>query len=99
MSKIKYFLIVFLCIFISGCVTTKKVEKARVDQEIDGNVGYVEGRVPEAKEEKVDEKEKREYFEVDVMLPPFPELRERYWKDDEIWGNEGYIRGGPKENK
>lgn len=97
MKKVKYFLIVLLSIFLTGCITTKKVEKARVDQKISGNMGYVEGKVTEAKKsEGVNKKEKRKYFKVNVELPPFPELRERYWKDDKIWGNRGYIMGGPK---
>lgn len=100
MKIIKYLTVIFLCILLSGCITTKKVKKERVDQKADGNFGYVDGKVPKGQLKEIKSKEdKREYYKVNVTLPPFPELRERYWKDDKIWGNKGYIMGGPQKSK
>jgi len=34
-------------------------------------------------------------IKFEFMLPPFPEWRRHYWTDKELWGNRGYIIGGP----
>jgi len=96
MKKLHFLiLLLVLSIFLYGCITTKKVTKSRMDQELEGNVGYIKGR-PCKTELSEPVNKQREYFEIDVELPPFPELREHYWRDDKIWGNKGYLEGKPR---
>ena len=88
---------------ISGCVkrvSMVTVEKERVDQDIQsGNKGFISGSIPpeDSPKERVTT---RTVYQVTMEIPPYPE-----WKnfrqsertiDKEIWGNQGYIYGGPQ---
>lgn len=69
-------LVLTVCFMISGCVSTPtgtkpveiyKFQKDRVDQNLQGNQGYLEGQVPEATD--VPRKTKRTLIAVDIELP------------------------------
>ncbi len=67
---------------LTGCsVNTKLVERERVDQEISpvGNQGYLFGTPPPA----IQRKATREYFEVQVEVPPVIERESRVPKKEE----------------
>lgn len=65
-----------LTVFTAGCarVTTQVVEKPRVDQEIEGNQGYLAGTAPEAEPRK----ETRKVIQTDVELATWGEMNP--WK-------------------
>ncbi len=84
-----------LAVVLIGCarvVSTYTTE--RVDQVLDvGNRGYMAGAPPPAPVEE--RKLTRTMIKFEFPLPPFPEWRRHYWTDKELWGNRGYIIGGP----
>lgn len=92
MRRMYFFIPLLVSFLLIGCITTERVKKPRVDQELSGNIGYVKGQPSEEELTRPTVKE-REYLSVEVEIPPFPEFREHYWKDDKIWGNEGYVVG------
>jgi nucleoid-associated protein YgaU len=87
---------------ISGCaqrVSVAKVEKERVDQQISGNKGFISGSIPPEDQPK-QRSQTRTIYQVTMEVPPYAE-----WKnfrdsektiDKDIWGNRGYIYGGPQ---
>lgn len=79
-----------LIVSLAGCsVNTKLVERERVDQEIAtaGNQGYLFGTPPPAAKRKAT----REYYEVQVEVPPVIEKESRIPKRKE----EEVVRGTP----
>lgn len=95
---------------LSGCVTVRKVVRERVDQDVDGNQGYLMGSSDYSAEEPrpVD----REYLDIRIEVPTWEEITapaERY-EDQEAKtavkskeqkdisaGNKGYISGRTKK--
>ena len=61
---------------LTGCarITTKVVEKPRVDQEVRGNQGYLQGSAPAAPERKMT----RQMVQTDIEMPTLQELNP--WK-------------------
>lgn len=79
-----------LIVSLAGCsVNTKLVERERVDQQITaaGNQGYLFGTPPPAAKRKAT----REYYEVQVEVPPVIEKESRIPKRKE----EEVVRGTP----
>lgn len=73
------------------------IEKERIDQDLSkGNKGFLKGTPPQQKEPK-ERGTKRTYYQVTIEMPPYVEWRD-YPKtvDEELWGNRGYIYGGPQ---
>jgi len=94
------FLIMGLLASVAGCAKRIEVvtlEKDRVDQDIAaGNKGYLRGTPPLEKTPK-ERTTTRKYYQVTLELPPYPEWREyKTTVDTELWGNRGYIYGGPQ---
>lgn len=84
---------------INGCakrIEITTIEKERVDQNLsEGNKGYITGTPPPVEESK-ERQVKREIYQVTVDLPPYPEWKKYHNEDKELWGNRGYVYGGPK---
>ena len=94
------FLIMGLLTSVAGCAKRIEVvtlEKDRVDQDIaTGNKGYLRG-TPPPEETAKERTTTRKYYQVTLELPPYPEWREyKTTVDTELWGNRGYIYGGPQ---
>ncbi len=91
-----------LALNISGCVkriSIKTIEKELVDQDItSGNNGYIVGTKPPV--EKNEKKLKtRKIYQVTLEIPPYAEwknFRPQRTEDKELWGNRGYVYGGPQ---
>ncbi len=101
-----------ICILLAGCsgwrVRTSSSLKPRVDQEVSGNRGFISGKPsfgpkePAFKERKVyklelempqwSRKKKPAPAEKEVAIQP-PK------KDRVLWGNRGYIFGGPAKEE
>lgn len=82
------------CIFVLfGCVRANKYKVERTDQDVSGNRGYFMGNIPPPSErpEKLD----REILNIDIDLPPYDSWKRYRWVDEEVWGNKGYLVGGP----
>ena len=103
MAKILYVLFVgILLISFSGCVTVEKVVRERVDQDISGNQGYIQGASPSPAQA---ETKTREYIDVKVEVPTLGEIKKNMERrntqeqaqgraqsrDRGIAGNKGYI--------
>ncbi|RKY35146.1 MAG: hypothetical protein DRP78_05750 [Candidatus Omnitrophota bacterium] len=86
----------------SGCVKRIEIttiQKDRVDQNLStGNQGYLSGVVPPTDEPKI-RAEKREIYEVRVDLPPYREWQRYRNPDKDLWGNLGYLYGGPHKDR
>ena len=81
MRKRLYLIVVLLTIVaISGCVTVKKVVRERVDQDITGNRGYIQGRIPE--EPTAERSKTREYIDIRVEVPTMGEIKEKFPKPE-----------------
>lgn len=87
---------------LSGCLRrVEVVTRERLDQEITGNRGVVQGPVPTAPSTA---SPTRDYVEWDIEIPTteiglqVPEWR-REWHDKELWGNRGYMTGGPAKKR
>ena len=92
-----FLMVAFLAIAVSGCVTVRKVTRERVDQDVSGNQGYLEG-TPKAV--SGDRAKEREYIDVRVEIPTWKEVRGKPTKKTEASrtgdyssGNKGYISG------
>ena len=96
---------IVICVFalnISGCVkrvSIKTIEKVRVDQDTtSGNKGYISGVKPPS--ETTEKKQKtRKIYQVTLEIPPYAEwknFRPQHTEDKELWGNRGYVYGGPQ---
>jgi len=89
-----------IAVLLTGCLkSVEVVTRDRVDQSLaGGNRGVLHGRVPTTPSEVTST---RTYLEWDVEIPTYevevkvPEWR-REWHDKELWGNRGYLVGGPK---
>ena len=96
---------IVICLFalnLSGCVkrvSIKTIEKERVDQDTSsGNKGYISGTRPPV-DEAEPKKQTRKIYQVTVQVPPYAEwknFRSEPTEDKELWGNRGYIYGGPQ---
>ena len=83
-----------LAVVLIGCARISTYTIERTDQTLDvGNRGYVMGTPPPPP--PGERKLQRTMIKFEFMLPPFPEWRRHYWTDKELWGNRGYIIGGP----
>lgn len=83
---------IVLVIVVAGCsVNTKLIERERVDQEVvtAGNRGYLVGTPPPAGERKTT----REYYEIQVEVPPVIEKESRVPKVEKE--DEEVTRGTP----
>lgn len=104
MKKNLIFILVFslICSSLSGClkrVDITSIEKERVDQDVSsGNKGFIAGTPPP--EDQVKERSQtRHVYQVVLELPPYPEWKNFNFKptiDKKLWGNRGYIYGGPQ---
>jgi nucleoid-associated protein YgaU len=90
-------LIGIIFVFLLGClVRTHKVTRERVDQEIVGNRGYLQGS---PKQQVLEKKPTRTIQQVEIELHPlikFEKLSPQKkttlrTEDKELWGNLGYI--------
>ena len=96
---------IIICVFalnISGClkrVSISTIERERVDQDAtSGNRGYISGAKPPS--ETTEKKQKtRKIYQVTLEIPPYAEwknFRFERTEDKELWGNRGYVYGGPQ---
>ncbi|MBI4435862.1 MAG: LysM peptidoglycan-binding domain-containing protein [Candidatus Omnitrophica bacterium] len=89
-----------VALLLTGCLkSVEVVTRDRVDQNLKGgNRGMIHGRIPTTPPKT---SPTRTYLEWDVEIPTYevavrvPEWR-REWEDKELWGNRGYLVGGPK---
>ena len=103
MKKLGILLIVlFVSVALAGCVTIKKVVKERVDQDIEGNQGYLQG---ETEASNIDRSTEREFFDIKVEIPTWTELKKKMPKrnkkevaesrtvtqDSNLSGNRGFV--------
>jgi len=73
----KFLVLVSIALFLGGCVKTKCLSVERVDQQIYGNAGYVQGNPP--KEVKCSKGKKyRKILEIDVSSITDSEERQEY---------------------
>jgi LysM repeat protein len=96
MKKLVDLFIMLGCIFLLfGCVRSSKYKVERTDQELSGNRGYYMGNLPPPPErpEKLD----REVVNIDIDLPPYDSWDRHRWIDRKLWGNRGYMIGGPEK--
>lgn len=93
-----------LSLSLAGCVTVEKVVRDRVDQDMTGNQGYIQGRGPGVSRPMP---KSREYVDIKVEVPTWEEVKERLpepkvgerkpkgpAQDRDITGNQGYITRG-----
>jgi len=104
MKKILIFgsIIMVVSLAAGGCakrISIRTVEKERVDQNlIEGNKGFVSGELPPPLQSKP-RVTTRKIYQVTFEVPPYPEwknFRPQRTEDKDIWGNRGYIYGGPQ---
>ncbi len=92
---------IFILSFLGmlGCskrIEVTKIEKERLDQNISaGNRGFFTGTPPPIDQSK-ERVRTRTTYEVRVELPPYPEWKKYKSEDKKMWGNRGYIYGGPQ---
>lgn len=96
---------IIICAFglnVSGCVkrvSLNTIEKVRVDQDTEvGNKGYISGKQPPV-DTVVEKQTTRKIYQVTLEIPPYAEwknFRSEPTEDKELWGNRGYIYGGPQ---
>ncbi|MBU2541305.1 MAG: LysM peptidoglycan-binding domain-containing protein [Candidatus Omnitrophica bacterium] len=94
------FCFLFLASLLSGCIVrTYTVTKERVDQEVAGNEGYIQGNIP-AKDVSKDIKKTRKVNVVEIELQSpikfergLPKPKTETTQDEELWGNQGYVSG------
>jgi len=101
MRKAIFLLLVsFLAVSATGCVTAKKVVRERVDQNLSGNQGYLQGTPSEPTTQRAKD---REYIDVKIELPMWNELNTKgpkqkakieRTKDTSLGGNRGYLMSG-----
>ena len=100
MRRFGLLLLVGVVIFsLAGCVTVKKVVRERVDQDLDGNQGYLEGSGAPSSEPRPKD---REYIDVKIEVPTWGEMRGEPARTEEASssmnadsskGNKGYVSG------
>lgn len=83
---------------VCGCakrIEISTIEKERVDQDVSsGNKGYLCGNPPPETEPR-EHFTKREVVQVTVELPPYDDWNRFRKEDKELWGNRGFVYGGP----
>jgi len=96
-------LIMILCVLslnMSGCVkrfSVVAVDELRVDQTESGNKGFITGSIPPEDQPK-ERATTRKIYQVTMEVPPYigwKNFKDEKTPDKEIWGNRGYIYGGP----
>jgi len=100
-----------ICVFIlslslAGClVRTYKVQKDRVDQDISGNRGYIQGETPAPEVTQRSSTRETVVIEVEFHSPikwggeKKQETKEmKKTIDRDLSGNLGYLEGGPEES-
>jgi len=110
MRKVLFLLLVTLiAVSLAGCVTVKKVVKDRVDQDVSGNRGVIQGS--EEADYSADRPTTREYIDIKVEVPTWREFKEGFPKrkeapakkpvakkkrtlDRDVSGNRGYLTSG-----
>ncbi len=96
------FCFLFVVSLLSGCVIrTYTVAKDRVDQDVAGNRGYIQGNIP-AQEAAKAGKKTRDVTMVEIELRSpikfergLPKAKTATKEDEELWGNLGYVSGSP----
>lgn len=74
MKNKMYLIFVLLVILaISGCVSVRKVVRERVDQDVSGNRGYIQGQLPA--EPSVVKSKTREYIDIRIEVPTGEEVQ------------------------
>jgi len=103
----KKLFIIFLIIGVTGLISggcakrmdITSIEKDRVDQDISsGNKGFISGDAP-PQEQAAPRAKTRKIYQVTLELPPYAEWKNFQFEptvDKELWGNRGYIYGGPQ---
>jgi hypothetical protein len=97
-NRLAIFFICGILVWVgSGCIRrTKVVTKPREDQALAGNRGYFVGTPPPSERQAAT----RTYYETEIEIPTIemhfvlPKWR-REWTDKELYGNRGYLVGGP----
>ncbi len=94
--------IILFALNVSGCVkrvNISTIEKERIDQDTNsGNMGYIKGPKPPSEPSQTKLKT-RKIYQVTLEVPPYAEwknFRPERTEDEELWGNRGYIYGGPQ---
>jgi len=99
---LKTFVFLGALFVLTGCL--RKVEvvtRERVDQRLEGNRGILQGAVPKTPSKA---SSTRDYVEWDIEVPTYevavrvPEWH-REWHDKELWGNRGFMMGGPAQRR
>ena len=103
MKKLGILLVVlFVSVSLAGCVTVKKVVRERVDQDIAGNQGYLQG---DSEVSDKDRPTEREFIDIKVEIPTWAEFKKklpkrkekevvesrRITKDSNLSGNRGFV--------
>ncbi|MFH1644877.1 MAG: LysM peptidoglycan-binding domain-containing protein [Candidatus Omnitrophota bacterium] len=86
-SILRILFFVLLGVAVSGCVTVRKVVRDRVDQDLEGNQGFVKGE--ESKSDKIAEASRpktREFIDIQVELPTWQEVKTVIEKDTHYIG-------------
>jgi LysM repeat protein len=83
-----------LIIFLGGCMRATMVSHERVDQKLEGNMGFVSGTPPPAEMAEVKESK---VLEIEVDFPPIVE--EKKEPEPETWGNRGYLKGDSSKSE
>jgi LysM repeat protein len=97
-----YLLGLFFAVILSGCVVrTYPLTRERVDQDITGNRGYLEGEAPAGEEKEKKTTRTTQMVEIEFHSPikferlPGPKRAEakteEKTQDQTLWGNRGYI--------
>lgn len=74
MKRLFLFLTLASVMFIAGCITVQKANMERVDQQIEGNQGYITGQSPSTPETMG---RQREVIRIDIELPTKEEVKEK----------------------
>jgi LysM repeat protein len=93
-----YLLGLSLVFVLSGCVVrTYPLLKDRVDQDLTGNRGYLQGQVPAGEEKERKTMRRTQVVEVELHSPvkfekaPKSKSTADYSDDKALWGNRGYV--------
>jgi len=92
----------FVSVSLAGCVTVKKVVRERVDQDIAGNQGYLQG---ESEVSDLERPTEREFIDIKVEIPTWTEFKKKMPKrkkkevgeprvitqDSNLSGNRGFV--------
>lgn len=100
--------LLFLVSVVSGCVVRSyTATKPRVDQDLAGNRGYIQGNIP-ASEDRIVRKKTRKVSVVEIELHspikferglPKSKAKKPTTEDEELWGNLGYLEGRPSAER